>query len=130
MKRVIKFNQKAWLKPYIDMNTHLRKKTKNDFKKHFLKLMNNGLFRKIVGNIVTKYKGIKPVTTEKRRNYLVSEPNYHKTHFFFWKCTSLRNEKKHTHKDNHGWTSLVSCINIKNKQDSNIWVWYDYVKPN
>ena len=27
--RVIKFNQEAWIKPCIDMNTKLRKKTKN-----------------------------------------------------------------------------------------------------
>ena len=29
--RIIKFNQKVWLKPYIDMNADIRKKTKNNF---------------------------------------------------------------------------------------------------
>ena len=33
--RVIKFNQKAWSKPYIDMNTELRKKIMNDSEKDF-----------------------------------------------------------------------------------------------
>ena len=36
--KVIKFNQNAWLKPYIDMNTDLRKKLKNDFEKDFLEV--------------------------------------------------------------------------------------------
>ena len=33
--RVIKFNQNAWLKPYIDMNTDVRIKAKNDFDERF-----------------------------------------------------------------------------------------------
>ena len=31
---------------------------------------------------VRKHRDIKLATTEKRRNYLVSEPNYHTTKFF------------------------------------------------
>ena len=46
MYRVINLNQKAWLKSFIDINTQLRKNTRNDFKKDFIKFMNNAVFRK------------------------------------------------------------------------------------
>ena len=42
--KVIQFNQKAWLKPYTDMNTKLRTDAKIDFEKDFFKLMNNVVF--------------------------------------------------------------------------------------
>ena len=44
--RVIKFNQNAWQKPCIDMNTDLREKAKNDFENDFFNLMNNAIFGK------------------------------------------------------------------------------------
>ena len=49
--------------------------------KGFFKLMNNAVFGKIMEN-VRKYRDIKLATTERRRNYLVSEPNYHITKLF------------------------------------------------
>ena len=63
------------------MNTDGRKKEKNDFEKEFFKLMNNAVFGETMEN-VRKHRDIKLSTTERRRNYLVSEPNYHTTKFF------------------------------------------------
>ena len=58
------------------MNTELRKKAKNNFGKDFSKLINNAAFGETMEN-VRKHRDIKLVTTDKRRNQLVSEPNYH-----------------------------------------------------
>ena len=74
--KIIQFDQEAWLKPYIDMNTKLRKEAKNDFEKDFFKLMNNAVFGKTMENI-KKHRDIKLVTFDKRRSILVSEPNHH-----------------------------------------------------
>ena len=63
------------------MNIHLRKKTKNDFQKDFYKLMNSAVSGKTMEN-VRKYRDIKFVTIERRRDYLLSEPNYHTKKFF------------------------------------------------
>ena len=78
--KVIEFEQEAWLKPYIMMNTELRMHAKNDFEKDFFKLMNNAVFRKTMEN-VRNHRDIKIVTTDKRRSILASEPNYHSTKY-------------------------------------------------
>ena len=66
------------------MNTKLRTEAKYDF----FKLMNNVCFGRIMENI-RKNRDIKLVATNRRRNYLVLEPNYHATKFI-----RSRNEKK------------------------------------
>ena len=79
--RLIRFNQDEWMKPYIEMNSKIRQKAKNNFENDFFNSINLAVFEKTMEN-VRKHRDIKLVTIERRRNYLVSEPNYHTTKFF------------------------------------------------
>ena len=90
--RVTQFNQKAWLKPYIDMNTEKRKEAKNDIDRDFFNLINNAVLGKTMEN-VRKHRDIKLVTTDKRRNRLVSEPNYHTTKWFSENLLAIKMKK-------------------------------------
>ena len=74
------------------MNKKLRTEAKNDFEKDFFKLMNNSVFGKTMEN-VKKHRDIKLVTTDKRRNQLASEPNYHTTKWFSEDLLALEMKK-------------------------------------
>ena len=87
---VIKFYQKAWLKPYINMYTELRKHAKKQFEKNFFKLINNSVFRKIMEN-VRNHRDIKLVTWDKGRKDSL-EPNYYSLKKFLWPFNGNRNE--------------------------------------
>ena len=79
--KVLKFNQRSWLKKCVDINTELRMNAENDFDKDFYKLMNNSVYRKTMEN-VRKYKIIKLANDDTKRNKLVSEAYYHTTKWF------------------------------------------------
>ena len=123
--RVIQFYQEAWLKPYIGMNTELRKKAKNGFEKDFFKLINNAVFGKTMEN-VRKHRDIKLVTTDKRRNRLVSEPYYHTTKWFSENLLATATKKTKVK------MNKPICLGLSILEISKILMyefWYDYTKP-
>ena len=63
------------------MNTKLKTEAKDDFVKDFFELMNNSVFGKTIEN-VRKHRDLKLITTDERRNQVVTEPNYHTTKRF------------------------------------------------
>ena len=73
--RAIKFNQSAWMKPYIDFSTQLRAVATSDFDKDFFKLVNKVVFGKTMENI-RKHRNIKLVMTEERYLKTVMRPNF------------------------------------------------------
>ena len=123
--RIIKFNQEAWLKPYIDMNTELRKAAKNDFEKYLFKLMINSVFGKTMENI-RKHRDIKLVTTDKKRSKLVLEPNYHTINLIS-EDLSIIEMKKTKVKMNKLIYLGLSILEISKTLMYEFW--YDYMKP-
>ena len=63
-RRIIKLNQEAWIKLYIDLNTELTTNAKINFEKDFFKLINNSVFLKTM-EYVKKHIDINFATTER-----------------------------------------------------------------
>ena len=85
---MIKFNQSALFKPCTDRKTDFEKKK---ILKKIFNLMNSADFGKATEN-VKKNREANLAATERRRNYLVSEPKFHIT-LIIIKLISDRNEK-------------------------------------
>ena len=123
--KVLQFDQKPWLKPYIEMNTELRKKANNDFEKDFFKLMNNAVFGKPMEN-VRKHRDIKLVTTDKRRNRLVSNLNYHTINFFSENLVAIEMRKTKVKMNKPIYVGMAILYISKTLMYE---FWYEYLKP-
>ena len=90
--RGIRFIECDFLKPYIDMNTNLRTKAKNNFEKDFFKLMNNSVFGKTMENIRNRVN-IKLVDMGEQFKKLVAKPNYENRKIFNENLVSVHMKK-------------------------------------
>ena len=107
------------------MNTELRKLAKDDFEKYLFKLMNNAVFGKTMENI-RKQRDIKLVTTDKKRNNLVSEPNYHTMNYILEDLSIIEMNKTRVK------MNKPICLGLSIFYISKILMyefWYDYMKP-
>ena len=90
--RGIKFVESEWMKPYIDMNTELRAKAKNNFEKDHYKLMNNSVFGKTMENIRNRVN-VKLVNSKEKALKLIAKPNYKSCKIFSENLISVHMKK-------------------------------------
>ena len=123
--RGITFEESAWLKPYIDLNTNLRAKATNDFEKDFFKLMNNSVFGKTMENIRNRVD-IRLVTRESQAKKLTCKPNY-QHHTIFCENLAAVHMKKVSLKFNKPVYLGMSILDISKTLMYDFH--YNYIKP-
>ena len=106
------------------MNTELKKLAKDDFEKDLFKLMNNAVFGKTMENI-RKHRNIKIVKTDKKRNKLVSEPNYHTMNYISEDLSIIKMNKTKVKMNKPMYLGL-SILDISKIIMYEFW--YDYTK--
>ena len=87
--------------------------------------MNNAVFGKTMEN-AKKHRDIKLVTTDKRRNQLVSEPNYHAIKYLSENLRAIEMKKVKV-KMNKSLYLVLSILEISKTLMYEFW--YDYIKP-
>ena len=91
--KVLAFDQKDWMRPYIALNTDPRTASKNDFEKDFFKLMNNSVFGKTMENIRNRVD-IRLVNEEKKAEKLASKPTFEGRTIFCENLVAIHMKRK------------------------------------
>ena len=74
--KILIFEEKSFLKNYIDLNTNLRKQASDDLEKDLFKLMNNAIFGKSMENILNR-SNIKLINNDPEKLLkMIRQPNF------------------------------------------------------
>ena len=121
----ITFEEKDFMKPYIDLNTDMRTKGTTDFEKDFYKLMNNSVFGKTMENVRNRVN-VKLVTNKKALNKLVKKANYKRVNEFHENLVAVHMEKATVKLDKPIYLGM-SILDLSKTLMYRFH--YDYVKP-
>ena len=123
--KILTFDEKPFLKEYIDLNTNLRKKAKNDLEKDLFKLMNSAIFGKIMENFLN-ISNIKLVNSDSEKLLkLIRQPNFQNAYQISNKLCFVESKAIKTVFNKPMY--LGACI-LKTSKLHMYQFWYDHLK--
>ena len=123
--KFLTFDEKPFLKKYIDLNTELRKNSKNDLEKDLFKLMNNTIFGKSMENVLNK-SNVKLINNDPEKLLkLIKEPNFEHIHKISDKQVLVQSKPVKT-KFNR--PIYLGSVIIETSKLHMYKFWYDYLK--
>ena len=125
VNKILTCDEKPFLKKYIDLNTELRKNSKNDLEKDLFKLMNNAIFGKSMENVLNKSNITLINNNPEKLSKLIKEPNFENIHKIFDKQVLVQSKPVKTKFNKPIY--LGACI-LETSKLHMYKFWYDYLK--
>ena len=123
--KILTFDEKDFLKKYIDLNTELRKHAKNDLEKYLFKSMNNSIFEKSMENVLNK-SNVKLINNDPEKLLkLIKVPNFENIHKISDKQVLVQSKPVKTKFDKPIY--LGACI-LESSKLHTYKFWHDYLK--
>ena len=123
--KILSFDEKPFLKEYIDLNTNLRKHSKNDLEKDLFKLMNNAIFGKSMENVLNR-SNIKLINNDPEKLLkMIRQPNFQNAYQISNKLCLV--ESKPIKKIFNKPIYLGACI-LETSKLHMYQFWYDHLK--
>lgn len=99
--RILGFHQSTWLKPYIKLNTNLRKQATDEFAKNFYKLLCNAIYGKTMENVRSRSEIYLRGSFEGRYGVkkLMAVPNFNRVTIFNENLVAVHLNKTHVKMD-------------------------------